>query len=112
MQPKRLTTLEKRGLRTWTTFFVLAIGLPFLLYLGYFFGWWGQHSLLLQYLLQCSCPAASIETRYPPSVDVIVPACRYVISMHSPSGRMLYVQEESSNYLLDLQTAQKTPFTL
>lgn len=112
MQPKRLNTLKKRGLRTWSTFFILALGLPFLLYIGYCFGLWGRQSLLLQYLFQCNCPAASTEARYPASVDVIVPACRYSISTHSPSGRMLYVQEESSSYLLNLQTAQKTPLTL
>ena len=112
MQPKRLNTLAQRGLRTWATFFVLAFGLPFLLYIGYCFGLWGRHSLLLQYLFQCNCPAASTEARYPASVDVIVPACRYASSILSLSGRMLYVQEESSSYLLNLQTAQKIPFTL
>jgi hypothetical protein len=90
------------------------MGLP-LLYYGYCWGFWGRGSLLLQYLFQCSCPAASEEARYPEQVDVIVPACRYVSST-LPSGRLLFVREEvsgvSSTYLLDLQTKEKTSLTL
>jgi hypothetical protein len=96
--------------------FVLLLGLLLLLYYGYCWGWWGRNSLLMQYLFQCGCPVASNEARYPEQVDVVVPACRYVSSILSPSGRLLYVQEEesgiTSTYLLDLQTDEKIPFTL
>ena len=77
---------------------------------------WGRNSLLLQYLFQCNCPPASEEARYPEEVDVIVPACRYISSIISPSGRLLYVHEDNDgfglNYLLDLQTHEKIKFTL
>ena len=70
----------------------------------------------MQYLFQCGCPIASEEARYPKQVDVIVPACRYMSSTISPSGRLLYIQEETSEapstYLLDFQTGEKTPFVL
>ena len=95
--------------------FSLLLGLP-LLYYGYCWGVWGRSSLLLQYLFQCGCPVASNEARYPDEVDVVVPACRYVSSILSPSGRLLYVQEKisghSSTYLLNLQTNEKTLFAL
>lgn len=87
-----------------------------MLYLGYCWGVWGRHSLLLQYLFQCRCPSASEEARFPKQVDVIVPACGYVNSILSPSGRLLYVRENNgkpdSTYLLDLQTNQKIALAL
>jgi hypothetical protein len=103
---------KRRGYRFWIGCSALLLGLP-LLYYGYCWGWWGQQSLLLQYLFQCNCPAASTEARYPESVDVIVPACQYVSSMLSPSGRLLSVREKDSGTtsvsLLDLQTDEKVP---
>jgi hypothetical protein len=105
-----------RGYRYWIIRIALLLGLPVLFYYGYCWGLWGQRSLLLQYLFQCSCPPASEEARYPRSVDVIVSACSYVSSILSPSGRLLYVEEEGSGiistYLLDFQTEKKTPFIL
>lgn len=112
LQSETQKTSKRGGPRFWLGCFTLLLGLPLLVYYGYCWGMWGRQSLLLQYLFQCNCPAASTEARYPEHVDVIVPACLYTISIHSPSGRMLYVQEKSSSYLLNLQTAQKTPFTL
>ena len=119
MKPKSNETSQPpqpRGYRFWLSCFVLLLGLPFLLYYGYCWGLWGRGSLLLQYLFQCSCPAASEEARYPDEVDVIVPACRHVSSGLSPSGRLLYVQEtesaSDSTYLLNLETKEKIPFTL
>ncbi|HEU0292967.1 MAG TPA: hypothetical protein VFR47_09540 [Anaerolineales bacterium] len=107
---------KPRGQWFWTGCFILLLGLPVLLYCGYCWGWWGRHSLLLQYLFQCNCPPASEEARYPDEVDVIISACRYVSSRLSPSGRLLYVNEKrnglTSTYLLDLQTHEKTPFFL
>lgn len=107
---------NQRRNRVWLIRFALLIMLGLGLYYGYCWGLWGRHSLLLQYLFQCSCPAASTEARYPEEVDVIVPACRYVSSIQSPSGRLLYVQEKklwrTSTYLLNLQTDEKIPFIL
>jgi hypothetical protein len=72
--------------------------------------------LLLQYLFQCNCPAASTGARYPDEVDVIVSACRYGSSTLSPSGRLLAVYEKEpangSPYILDLQTGEKIRFSL
>jgi hypothetical protein len=119
MQTKNTDSFKQRRPQSWTSCFTLLLGLPLLLlllYYGYCWGWWGQHSLLLQYFFQCSCPLASKEARYPDEVDVIVPACHYGNSMLSPSGRLLYVHENNgkfnSTYLLDLQTNQKITFTL
>jgi hypothetical protein len=100
----------------WIGCFAFLMVSPFLLYYGYCWGIWGRQSLLLQYLFQCNCLAASTETRYPESVDVIVPACDYIYSMLSPSGRLLSVREKDSEttslYLLDLQTGEKIPSPL
>jgi hypothetical protein len=94
----------------------LLLSLPLAFYYGYCWGLWGRNSLLLQYLFQCGCPAASEEARYPEYVDVLVPACKYLDSIHSPSGRLLYVTVEESGtistYLLNLETGERTPFTL
>lgn len=107
---------NQRRNRIWLTRFALPIILGLGLFYGYCWGLWGRKSLLLQYLFQCGCPAASAEARYPEEVDVIVPACRYVSSIQSPSGRLLYVQEKklwrTSTYLLNLQTDEKIPFIL
>jgi hypothetical protein len=107
---------QRRGHRFLLASIVIVLGLPLILYYGYCWGRWGQQSLLFQYLFQCSCPVNSEESRYPEHVDVIVPACRHASSILSPSGRLLYVEEEwagiISSYILDLQTAEKTPFTL
>lgn len=95
--------------------FAILLGLPLLLYYGYCWGFWGRNSLLLQYIFQCNCPVASEQARYPERVDVIVPACRYVSSMLSPSGRLLYVHEKKywriSAYLLDLKTMEQIEAT-
>lgn len=93
---------------------VIFLASPFVLYFGYCWGLWGRHSLLLQYHFQCKCPAASLESRYPRRLDVIVSACshsQFHVSI-SPSGRFLFVTEElaedtAATYLLDLQTRQK-----
>lgn len=103
---------KRRGPRFWLGCLVLLVGLPILFYYGYCWGLWGQHSLLLQYFFQCSCPAASEEARYPDEVDVIVSACQHVtISRLSPSGHFLYVYAENfglvSAYLLNLQTMER-----
>ena len=108
---------KPRGYRFWIGCFTILLGLPFLLYYGYCWGWWGRHSLLLQYLFQCNCPPASEEARYPKQVDVVVPACRNVDASArlSPSGRFLYLREEkndpASAYLLDLQTMERIEVT-
>jgi hypothetical protein len=87
--------------------------MPILLYFGYCWGLLGRHSLLLQYLFQCNCPATSEEARYPKNVGVIVSACsdfKFHVNI-SPSGRLLYIQEKNSGvtsyYLLDLQTMRR-----
>jgi len=107
---------KPRGYRFWLIRFALLLGLPMLFYYGYCWGLWGRNSLLLQYLFQCNCPAASEETRYSQNVDVIVPACKYLESLHAPSGRLLYVLAKesgtASTYLLNLETGEKTFFTL
>lgn len=100
-----------RRYRFWLGCFTLLLGIPFLVYYGYCWGWWGRDSLLLQYLFQCNCPPASQEARYADEVDVIVSACYYTSSLLSPSGRLLSVHEENagitSKYLLDLQTMER-----
>jgi hypothetical protein len=105
---------KQHGYRFWIGCFTLLLGMPFLLYYGYCWGWWGRHSLLLQYLFQCSCPAASEEARYPDDVDIVVPACSHVSSILSSSGRFLYVQAAASShvpgYFWDLRNNDKNPF--
>lgn len=107
---------SSRRINYWLTRLAIMIGAGTLVYYGYCFGLWGRHSLLLQYLFQCNCPPASEKTRYSDEVNVIVSACRYVSSKLSPSGRLLYVNEKddgiTSTYLLDLQTLEKTTFSL
>ncbi|MCC6301010.1 MAG: hypothetical protein IT314_17110 [Anaerolineales bacterium] len=107
---------KPRGYLFSLTRLTLLLGLPLLIYYGYCWGWWGRNSLLLQYLFQCSCPAASEEARYPEYVDVLVPACKNQGALLSPSGRLLSVQEEESgiisSYLLNLQTNEKKPVAL
>ena len=102
--------------RIWLIRFAFLIGLGFVFFYGYCWGLWGRSSLLMQYLFQCGCPVASAEARYPDEIDMIVPACQYVSSMLSPSGRLLYVREKklwrTSTYLLNLQTNEKTPFSI
>jgi hypothetical protein len=114
MQAKSSNSLKQRRVRTRIISFTLALGLPFLLYLGYCFGLWGRSSLFLQYLFQCNCPSFSEEWRYPKEVDVIVSACGNAGIRLSSSGRLLYVEERklgfSSSYLLDLRTNEKIPF--
>jgi hypothetical protein len=87
------------------------VALPSAFYYGYCWGLWGRQSLLLQYLFQCGCPAASEEARFPATVNVIIPSCRYENIRLLPGGRLLYVLEErwwvNSTYLLDLQTNEK-----
>jgi hypothetical protein len=103
--------------RFWIGCFTFLLGLPVLLYYGYCWGWWGRQSLLLQFLFQCNCPAASEEARYSEDVDVIVSGCRGVSTGFklSPSGRFLYIREEENehvaSYLLDLQNMERMKVT-
>jgi hypothetical protein len=107
---------RQRSYRFWFARLALVVGIPILFYYGYCWGLWGRSSLLLQYLFHCSCPPASEEARYPENVDIIVPACRHINSILSPTGRLLYVQEaestSESTYLLNLETNEKIPFAL
>jgi hypothetical protein len=111
------STTKRRGYRFWPIRIAIFLGLPLLLYFGYCWGVWGRHSLLPQYLFQCSCPPASEEARYPEEVDVIIPACRNidVTTRLSPSGRFLYIREGNhelaSAYFLDLQTMERIEVT-
>src|SRR5512146_3034211 len=74
------------------------LALSFLLYYGDCWGWWGRGSLLLQLLLQCECPRASEQRRYPASVKVIIPACspKGLVGV-LPSGRTLYVYNRKTH---------------
>jgi len=118
MQSKTNYPSKRSTYRFWLTRFFIFIGGCLLFYYGYCWGWWERSSLLLQYLFQCSCPAASEESRYPDKVDVIVPACSYAGSILSPTGNLLYAQEGESRFadtfsstcLLDFRTNEKTPF--
>ena len=116
MKSKSINSFKQGGLQTWVFRFAIVLGLPFLLYVGYCWGLWGRHSLFLQYLFQCNCPSVSQEARYPRSVDVIVPACRYGSSILSPSGRLIAVYEKktanASPYLMDLQTGERILLSL
>lgn len=107
---------KRRELEIWLAGFFFILASPYLFYYGYCRGWWGRHSLLLQYYFQCQCPAESEQTRYPKEVEVIVSACQNGGVRLSPSGRYLSVREKndehSSTYLLDLQTKEKIDFTL
>lgn len=104
----------QRGSRRWLIRIALLLGLPFLLYYGYCWGWWGQGSLLLQYLIQCGCPTVSNEARYPEQIDIVVSACRYKSARLLPSGRFLYIEEKrfltSSTFLIDLHTKERIAF--
>ena len=116
MKAKHFDSLKQGKLMTWVSGLAILLSIPFILYIGYCWGLWGRHSLLLQYLFQCNCPGVSTEARYPKTVDVIVPACRYGSSTLSHSGRLLAIHEKNSEnalpYLYDLQTSQKIPLSL
>ncbi len=113
VQVKAIQPSRQHGFSYWLIWLVSISGFLLLFYYGYCFGLWGRESLLLQYLFQCNCPPASEEARYPKSVDVIVPACRYARSILSPSGRLLYVMEQdTSTYLLDLEMGTKIAFAI
>jgi len=116
LQSEVQSASKPKRYRSWGGCVLLLLGLPVLVYYGYCWGWWGRQSLLLQYLFQCSCPAASTEARYPKDVDVIIPGCIKTGVIISPGGRLLYVREQKkedvSTYLLDLQTRKKIPFVL
>ncbi len=77
------------------------------LYWSWCWGWWGRESRLLQYLLQCQCPRASAEARYPDTVDVLVSACEdpyYNGAAVSPSGRYSFFRirrPTAQRYLYD-----------
>src|SRR5258706_14449246 len=96
LQTKTSNTLKQRGFQFLMGCFVIPIGLGILGYYGYCWGLWGRHSLLLQYLFQCNCPAASENVRYSKEVDIIIPACQNVNTSVKllPSGRFLYLREE------------------
>ena len=105
-------SIKQRRLRGWIGCFTLLIGLPPLLYFSYCWGLWGRSSLLLQHYFQCKCPPASEPARYPKEAEILFSACRYNNVDLSPSGRLLLVREDRSGnviYLMDLETAQKTP---
>lgn len=107
---------RRRGCSLLIGCLLIPLGLALLTYYAYCWGWWGQGSLLAQYLFQCGCPISSEPARYPERVDVVIPACHYGGVRLSPSGRFLYVREKrlwlTSTYLLDLQTDEKIPFAL
>jgi hypothetical protein len=117
LQTEISSTAKLRRPRVWIGCFTLLLGLPMFLYYGYCWGWWGRQSLLLQFLFQCNCPAASEEARYSEEVDVIGSGCRRVNTGFklSPSGRFLYIREEENehvgSYLLDLQTMERMKVT-
>jgi len=106
------TKLTPRRRYFWVVFLVLLIGLPPLSYYGYCWGLWGRGSLLLQYLFQCKCPAASEQARYPKQVEVLISACKNVSTTLSPSGRLLAVYEDETVHLLDLQNNENIPLHL
>lgn len=116
LQAQTNSITKRRGYRFWLGCLTLLLAMPVLFYYGYCWGLLGRHSLLLQYLFQCNCPAASEEARYPKEVVVIISACRYGSSILSPSGRLLAVYEKEpvnvSPYLLDLETGEKIPLPL
>lgn len=86
---------------------VLLFLVPVALYFGWCWGWWGRGSLWLQYLLQCNCPAASEQSRYPDSVEVIVSACQQRLVELSPGGRYLAVKSSApaASYFLDFPSS-------
>lgn len=116
LQTEIVDLSHQRGYRFWIGRLALVSDLGLMAYYAYCWSLWGRDSLLLQYFFQCGCPAASNEARYPSGVEVVIPACQYASSILSPSGRLLYVQEEGagpvSTYLLDLQTKEKIPFSM
>jgi hypothetical protein len=115
LQTETTQPSKQRGYQYWILRVVILLGLLLLFYYGYCWGLWGRHSLLMQYLFQCSCPPASEEARYPEQIDVIVTACQHISSRLSPSGRLLFVSEKkngsTTDYLLNLQTMQETYVT-
>jgi hypothetical protein len=75
-------------------------------YWGWCWGWWGRGNLLMQYLLQCNCPASSEPARYPQRIEVVVSGCQEASIQVSPGGHFAKVHIEKTNqdFLLDLQT--------
>lgn len=113
--------MSKRGCTLGCLFWSLPLALLTIwsLYWSWCWGWWGQNRYL-RYFLQCNCPAASEEARYPADVDVLIPACRdpaYVGAIGydvSPSGRYaLFVPSRSASqiYLYDRLTDTIRPFS-
>lgn len=49
-------------------------------------------------------------------MDIVVPACQYKGSLHSPNGGFIYIQEEkaglASSYMLDLKSSEKVPYAI
>jgi len=113
MEAKIINSSKQRNTRTWIGCLVLLLAAPFLLYFGYCWGLWGQHSLLLQYYFQCKCLVASEQARYPKDAEVIVSACKSWTVEISPTGSTLYVREKVfgrfSNYLLNFQSNEIIP---
>jgi hypothetical protein len=103
--------LKQRGTRIGLMCLVVFSTLPFLLYFGYCWGWWGRDSLLLQYYFQCKCPSGSEKARYPKEVEILVSPCNLRYVKLSPGGRFLYLDEDRDGRtsLLDLETGQQTP---
>ncbi len=95
---------------------VILLGVLFVVYYGYCWGWWGKNSLLLQYIFQCGCLISSNESRYPDSIDVIIPACEHDSILLSPSGRLLYIDNyifwNNFSYFLNIETGEKTQYRL
>lgn len=113
-QQKTRKHLPPPGYRFGIAGLLVLLALSSLLYYGYCWGWWGRNSLLLQYLLQCRCPPASEQRRYPASVKVIIPACspKGLVGV-LPSGRTLYMynrKTHQSSFLdLDNMTEREAP---
>jgi hypothetical protein len=99
---------RRRPLGCYAAGAVLLLLAPILLYSSWCWGWWGLGNPWLQYFFDCRCPAASEPSRYPPSVEVVVSACREpTILGLSPSGRYMTVDvhaPQRERYNLDFQT--------
>jgi hypothetical protein len=110
--------MKTKRITKWVLGLLPLIGSLMLCGLAYWtwcWGWWGQNRYL-RYFLQCNCPAASEEARYPEEVDVLVSACEDPDlspfgQLASPSGRYTIFSkrgEQDVLYLYDRDTDSVT----
>lgn len=97
---------------------LIILGVLAVLYVGYCWGELGEDSLLLRYILQCSCPRSweNIRVRklYSEHAEIMFSACDAVGPVPSPSGQKVAVinyKAPAQSYVWFLQTDERIPFS-